>query len=262
MKKFLTTILTAVALFALPALATAQTTSSNIAFRGVSLLSSVPATATQASGAVKLPTFSGVGTLTLTESGITGSPSGCTVTLKYQGNNAATVGATVSTTSFTPSTGTQTFTITPSASMVGDNYVATYACSSTYPTAGLLTISFSPVQVSTVDPCFVYPKSTVSVAISTATTTQLVALSAGKTVYVCGFAASIGATTTVQFEYGTGSSCGTGTTALTGVYAPSTGSVLSISGEGTKISTITSNALCALSTGTGGINGVLSYVQQ
>lgn len=259
MKKFLTTILTAVALFALP-LAQAQSANNNVAYRGVSLLSSVPATVTQASGTMKLPTFSGVGTMTITESGITGSPSGCTVTLKYQGNNAATAGAVVSTTSFTPSTGTQVVTITPSTAMVGDNYVATYACT-TYPTAGLLTISFSSIEVATVDPCFVYPKTTVSVAISTATTTQLVALAAGKTVYVCGVAVSIGATTTVQFEYGTGSACGTGTTALTGVFAPSTGSVLNISGEGTKISTIASNALCAVSTGTGGINGVVSYVQ-
>jgi hypothetical protein len=100
------------------------------------------------------------------------------------------------------------------------------------------------------------------VSISTATTTQLVALSAGKKVYVCGFTASFGATTTLGFEYGTGSTCGTGTTALTGVFVPATGAVLALTADGTDFATIASNALCGVSTGTGGIQGVLSYVQQ
>jgi hypothetical protein len=238
----------------------AQTPSNaNVAYRGVSFFTGVPATATQTLTA-KLPNFSGSGVLTVTETGITGSPSACSITLKYQGNNAATAGAVVSTTSFTPSTGTQTFTITP-VSPVGDSYVATYACT-TYPTAGLITAAFSPADTTSLDPCFVSPKSTVSVSITTATTTQLVALAAGKTIYVCGFTATVGASSTIAFEYGTGSTCGTGTTALTGVFTPSTGAVLSLIGEGTKIAPPVSNALCALTTGTGGIYGYLNYTIQ
>ncbi len=271
MKKSLLGTILAGVLFALPLASIAQIPSyTNTAQAGVSLFTFASSTAT-ATATSRLPTFSGTGTLTVTEAGITGSPSGCTITLAYQGNNSPTATSVVSTTSFTPSTGVQTFAIAPTVAS-GDNYVAVYACS-TYPTAGTLTASFSPTSSGTqtvafastaADPCESpnAAKSSVTVAISTATTTQLVALSSGKTVYVCGFTASIGATTTVALEYGTGSSCGTGTTALTGVFAPATGAVLSLGGSGYKTATIASNALCAVSTGTGGINGVLSYVQQ
>ncbi len=255
MKKFIG-ILAAV-LFALsPLTSTAQ---NYTASSGVSLFTGVPATGTQA-GTSRLPNFSGTGVLTITEAGITGSPSACSVTLKYKGNNTNTAGAVISTTSFTPSTGVQTFTITPS-NLTGDNYTATYACT-TYPTAGSITASFSPITTSSADPCLISPKASAVIAISTATTTSLVAASAGKAVYVCGFAASIGATTTVQFETGTGAACVTTQTALTGVFAPGTGTVLSLSGEGTKLTAPAGQPLCAVSTGTGGINGVLTYVQQ
>ena len=88
------------------------------------------------------------------------------------------------------------------------------------------------------------------------------ALATGKAIYVCGFTATVGASSTIQFEYGTGSACGTGTTALTGVFTPATAALLSLTGEGTKITAPASNALCAVSTGTGGINGVLTYSAQ
>jgi len=237
---------------------------------GVTLLTGTAATATAVSGAIRLPNFSGAGTLTIVETGITGSPSGCTLKLAYEPNNVTTAGVTVSTTSFTPATGTQVFTIAPSQAS-GDNYVATFACSSAYPTAGVINATFSPVATEIIgnvagsgDPCQnpSVAKSSVSVAISTATTTQLVALTTGKIVYACGFSASFGASTTAQFAYGTGSACGTGTTALTGVFAPGTGVVLGLSAEGAHFQTIASNALCLVSTGTGGINGVLTYIQQ
>ena len=249
-------ILTA-ALFALPALA--QTTNTSQA--GVSLFTGANAAAAVTSASIKLPSFSGTGVLTVTEAGVTGSPSGCQITLAYQGNNTATTGSVVSTTSFTPSTGTQTFIVTPSQ-LTGDTYVAAYTCGTTYPTAGSITTSFSPINTVSADPCVISPKSTVSIAISTATTTQLVALATGKAIYVCGFTATVGASSTIQFEYGTGSACGTGTTALTGVFTPATAAVLSLTGEGTKITAPASNALCAVSTGTGGINGVLTYSAQ
>jgi hypothetical protein len=176
----------------------------------------------------------------------------------------------VSTTSFTPSTGVQTFVIAPSVAS-GDNYTAVYSCSSTYPTAGLLSASFSPIPANVLvniagqgDPCQNpgVAKSSVAVSITTATTTQLVALSTGKVVYACGFSATVGASSTIAFEYGTGSTCGTGTTALTGVYTPATGGLVTFSAEGAHFQTPASNALCALTTGTGGIYGVLTYVSQ
>lgn len=117
------------------------------------------------------------------------------------------------------------------------------------------------------DPCDVptVQKSSVAVAISTATTTQLVALSAGKTIYFCGFVGSMGGTTpAVTFEYGTGSNCATGTVVLTGAIAPTSGSILLMPiGSSTWFQTASANALCALSAGTTpSIQGVLTYVQQ
>jgi len=106
-------------------------------------------------------------------------------------------------------------------------------------------------------------KSSAIVAITTATTTQLVALSGTKSVYVCGFNATVAAAQTLTFEYGTGSSCGTGTTALTGAFAPATGTPLNIGGgEATAITAPSGNALCVVSTTTGSTQGVLTYVQQ
>ena len=252
-------VLISAALLLSPSIMLAQYT--NTAQAGVTFFTGANAAAAVTSAAIRLPSFSGSGTLTVPEAGVTGSPSGCQVTLAYQSNATATTGAVVSTTSFTPSTGTQTFTITPSQ-LTGDTYVAAYTCGTTYPTAGSITASFSPVNTVSADPCVVSPKSTVSIAISTATTTQLVALATGKAIYVCGFTATVGASSTIQFEYGTGSACGNGTTALTGVFTPATAAVLSLTGEGTKITAPASNALCAVSTGTGGINGVLTYSAQ
>ena len=235
----------------------------NVAQAGVSLFTGAGATATFTSNAVRLPTFSGQGVLSVTGNNIAGSPSGCTINFSYQGNNTITTSATVAySVSITPANGVQTFGVYPTPSL-GDTYVATYSCSSTYPTAGTLTASLSTINPVSQDLCFNSAKTSVSVAISTATTTQLVALATGKIVHVCGFNASFGATTTAQLEYGTGSSCGTGTTALTGVYAPGTGVVLNVGNANSTVTkTVVSNALCLVSTGTGGVNGVLTYVQQ
>ena len=256
----------AACIFMLPLALSAQTYTAQ---SGVSLLTGVTASATHTSGAVRLPNFSGVGTLNITESGITGSPSGCTVALKYQQNNATTPTAAVATIAFTPSTGTQQLNVAPSVPS-GDAYVAVYSCSSTYPTAGSINISFSPVAVQALantigagDPCLnpAVVKSNVSIAISTATTTQIVAISGTKATYVCGFLATFGASTTAQFEYGTSTNC-TGTNALTGVMAPATGAVVASRGNGTLFGAPASNGLCIVSTGTGGINGQVSFVQQ
>lgn len=123
-------------LMALPLAIQAQYTPT--AQAGVSFWTQTSATATATSNPIRLPAFSGNGTLTISETGITGSPSGCTVTLAYQGNNATAASSTVATVSFTPANGVQTFAISPNV-FSGDQYVATYACSSTYPTAGILT---------------------------------------------------------------------------------------------------------------------------
>lgn len=124
-----------------------------------------------------------------------------------------------------------------------------------------------------IDPCqtSAIVKQSVAVNISSATTTQVVALSAGKQVFVCGYSITVlGLITTagsVQFEYGTGSSCGTGTTVLTGTMQGQAvaGQTLLLvpSGGGTIFSTIASNALCLVTTGTAPqFQGYITFVQQ
>jgi hypothetical protein len=102
--------------------------------------------------------------------------------------------------------------------------------------------------------------------IASATTTQLVPLVAGQSVYVCGGGVTmVGAAQTLALEYGTGASCGTGTTLLTGAMADGAASDIWLpigGGSATSFSTPSGNALCAVTTGTVGQQGYLTYVQQ
>ena len=115
-------------------------------------------------------------------------------------------------------------------------------------------------------------KSSAAIAISTATTTQLVALSGTTAVYVCNYQAVAGAGTnpSLQFVYGTGSNCGTGTTSLTGamatgvtVSATAPGPIFESSGGNTLFKTAAGNALCLTTAGTTpNFQGWVTYVQQ
>ena len=104
----------------------------------------------------------------------------------------------------------------------------------------------------------------VAINISSATTTQLVAPSGTKSVYVCAFSFTVSGTTpTAQFEYGTGASCGSGTTALTGPYTPIVGNEIAAgAGMGTIMRAPAANGVCLVTTGTTpGAQGVLTYAQ-
>lgn len=116
-------------------------------------------------------------------------------------------------------------------------------------------------------------KSSAIINISTATTTQLVALSGSTVVYVCSFAMTISqvvtTANTIKFVYGTGSNCGTGTTDLTGAFG--TGGItaappitVSMTSSGSILRTAVGNALCATTTigGSASFSGVVTYVQQ
>ena len=123
------------------------------------------------------------------------------------------------------------------------------------------------------DPCSYAQKSSAPITITTATTTQLVAVSGSTSIYVCGFSFSasnvVTTANTLYFEYGTSTNC-TGTTALTGTYG--TGSVVAAApsfysmgnGLGTVFKTTASQGLCAVTTigATAAFEGVLPYVQQ
>lgn len=72
-----------------------------------------------------------------------------------------------------------------------------------------------------VDPCQGEGRQTVPISVATAGTSSLIAPVTGAYIYICGMSLTTsGGTGTL--EYGTGSTCGTGTTTLTGPIAAST----------------------------------------
>jgi len=104
-----------------------------------------------------------------------------------------------------------------------------------------------------------------SVAISTSSSgnTQLVALAASQTVYVCGFQVFAGGTTNVSLITGTGSACATGETALTGAYPfiAQTGIALGNAGAA-QVKSAPSSAVCIKNSAAIAIAGMLTYVQR
>ena len=103
-----------------------------------------------------------------------------------------------------------------------------------------------------------------SVALNASTTslTQIVALSAGKKIYICAAYIQGGGTTpTLSLEYGTGTNCATGTTVLTQAVALTTAAPgISWPGPGPVVPS--ANALCYVLTGTSPTAvGWISYVQ-
>ncbi len=101
-----------------------------------------------------------------------------------------------------------------------------------------------------------------SVAVSVAPgTTQLVALQSSQIVRVCSFMLSESLAGTAKFVYGTGASCGTGTTDITAAMVMATNGSLQLSaGSGSLFRTIASNALCLTSV-TGTVTGFITYAQ-
>lgn len=130
----------------------------------------------------------------------------------------------------------------------------------------------SPVYAQQIaqDPCFSsqITKSSAPIAITTATTTNILPVAAPFGYFVCGFSITSSSTTTantVLFEYGTGASC-TGTHALTGALNNGIGTAQHSYGTGgaTVFSVPQNNGLCIVSTvgSTPFIEGILTYVKQ
>lgn len=101
--------------------------------------------------------------------------------------------------------------------------------------------------------------SSAQAAVASATTTELVALTSGQTIYICGFTIEIQgiATTagTAQLVYGTGSACATGTANISPNFIGSTTAgnptvVAYGSGVGVVAKGAASNALCVTTTTT------------
>lgn len=122
--------------------------------------------------------------------------------------------------------------------------------------------------VTWVDPCENPNVVTVTagINISTATTTAIVAAVAGKSIYLCSFNATANGTTPAfTFIAGTQTStpCDTGASTLSGAFAPTAGSFVSLTSQGIILKTAASQQLCLTSGGTTpSIQGIISYAQQ
>ena len=98
--------------------------------------------------------------------------------------------------------------------------------------------------------------------ISTATTTQMVALVAAKSIYICGFVINGAGATTAKFVYGTGANCATGPVNLTPAFTLATGSnIVYGGGLGYITKTIAANALCVTNSAAVAANVLVSYTQ-
>ncbi len=100
------------------------------------------------------------------------------------------------------------------------------------------------------------------IAVSSATTTELVALVASQNIYVTSWDVVSSAAGTLKLVYGTGTACGTGTTDLTGTYTLATSTVFTKgNGVGSILTVPPGNALCITSGGSVAAQGSLSYAQ-
>lgn len=135
----------------------------------------------------------------------------------------------------------------------------------------LLSVSFANAQ-STQQLCFttngsncvpgVQSSGSAAISVAAATTTQIVALAAGKRLYITSFDMMSAGTLNATLVYGTGTNCGTGTTSLTGAYPLiAQAGIAKGNGTGSVLVVPAGNALCITTSGTSQLSGSVSYVQ-
>jgi hypothetical protein len=101
------------------------------------------------------------------------------------------------------------------------------------------------------------------VNLSTAATTQIIAAIPGQAIYVTSWDAMAGGTTNLTWEFGTGSNCGTGTTALTGAYPlTAQNGVQKGGGVGAVFVVPPGDALCAVNSAAAQVSGSVTYAQR
>ena len=101
-----------------------------------------------------------------------------------------------------------------------------------------------------------------AISVSTATTTQIVALASSKKIYVTSLDVIAGGTGNIKFVYGTGSNCGTGTTDLTGAYnLTAQAGIAKGGGLGPVLVVPASNALCVTTSAAVQMSGSVAYTQ-
>jgi hypothetical protein len=117
--------------------------------------------------------------------------------------------------------------------------------------------AFARVSNQPADPCQSSAVAKSSVPISVPAGVTVLVPASTKTIHVCGFTAGSGGL--FSFEYGSGSACGTGTTALRGDFGSNPISV-TYTGPGTVFSVPANNGLC-INEANEPVTGVLTYTQ-
>lgn len=103
----------------------------------------------------------------------------------------------------------------------------------------------------------------VPIAMTTATTTQLVALTSGQKIYIMAWDATAAGTTNFKLVTGTGTNCGTGQSDLTGNYNwIAQAGIAKGSGLGPVIVVPTGQAVCATNSAGVTVSGSLAYTKQ
>lgn len=98
--------------------------------------------------------------------------------------------------------------------------------------------------------------------VSTATTTQIVALAAAKSIYICSLTINGAGSTTGKLVSGTGTNCGTGQANLTPAFSLAAGSTVTAgSGLGYVVKTASGAAVCVTNSAAVGVNVLVSYTQ-
>lgn len=97
---------------------------------------------------------------------------------------------------------------------------------------------------------------------TTATTTEIVALAASKIIYICSYSLFSNGTTTGTIKYGTGTNCGTGTTSLSPAweFTAQTG-IARGTGIGMVMKNISANALCVTNSAAVNLHAEITYTQ-
>ena len=104
--------------------------------------------------------------------------------------------------------------------------------------------------------------SSIAVTGNTAVTAELVALAAGKRVYVCSATLTGGGATTVTLKSGTGAACAGATVNLTGALELGDNTAVSFGGgQGYVLRTTAGHALCWTNSGAVQVIGLVSYAQ-
>ena len=133
-------------------------------------------------------------------------------------------------------------------------------------TAAVLDQASNPLQgqqqAETISRCRSEGVSSVEISTATSGNNELVALTSGQRVHVCGFVLEGGGTVAAQFITGTGTACATDETDLTGAFPLTAQNVVSVPNAGaTQFKGATSSALCLELGGSVAVEGIMQYVK-